>query len=214
MSPWHSTNRYRPPGKGLAVERDDGQLGYAKLDSIYYEKLGAELAHLIDVRVPCVDIDTIQGAGPFAISYVHSESSRPLAIKEDLTPRDYSSCERDALSQASGLLPFLVWIADTDHFDDTNLVIDRLGNGTCRIGAIDFEHAFDWGNEDETTVRGPPGLIANIDRPRVAKHLAAIEGLSPAAIRDCCAACCLPQFANDLDRRRGLLRDRLGWWLD
>src|SRR5258708_26394221 len=117
---WHSTARYTPGlGNGTPVERV--QLGYAKMEFIENEKLASELAKLIPVPVPHVEIvRAVRGQGPCAISHVHSSRSHSLAAKEDVSEQVHPSAVRTALKRASGLLPFLAWIGADDHNDDTN----------------------------------------------------------------------------------------------
>jgi hypothetical protein len=219
-SDWHITNSYRvKEGVGIVVERH-GQLGFAKLNGIRREKLAACLAHLVGVHVPPVEIGKVEGQqqGPFAISYIHSPRSYPLATKQELS-RDYCPTEKFALKAASGLLAFLVWIAANDHHDDTNLVVDDLGNN-LRIVAIDFEHAFRWEQgEDVIKLPAPPGLVANVDPALVTKQLVVIENLTALQISGCCDACDFqPQLATQiaavLQRRQRLVRKALcdrGW---
>ena len=129
---WHPTTRYKPErGNGTPVERV--QLWYAKMECVENEKLASDLAKLIPVPVPHVEIvDAVQGQGPCAIGHVHSCRSRPLATKEDFAQQDFSPAVRTALKLASGLLPFLAWIGTRGHYDDANLVVDVLDNDPCR----------------------------------------------------------------------------------
>jgi hypothetical protein len=48
-----------------------------------------------------------------------------------------------------------------DHSDDTNLVVDELGNGELRVRAIDFEHPFRWTEGEQSVLDwAPPGLVS------------------------------------------------------
>jgi hypothetical protein len=211
-------NYWRPadnPGRfggfGFVVERD-GQLGFAKANSIKREKLAADLAQLTGAPVPRVEIGKVEGSSDlFAISYMHSDNSRALVKKGEL-PRDYSPEERLALRAASGLLPFLIWIGAEDHYNDTNLVRDTEGH-SYRIVAIDFEHAFRWDmGEDRIVLDTPPGLVANVDPLRVEQRLVAIEGLNAAQITGCSTDAFIEdsalgtRIANVLIRRQRTLR--------
>ncbi len=69
-----------------------------------------------------------------------TRSNRVGCAKGQLS-QDYSSAEKAALRSAGGLLPYFAWIAADDHYDDTNLVVDELGDGRCRVVAVDFEQA-------------------------------------------------------------------------
>jgi hypothetical protein len=137
---WHPTDRYTAGlGNGTEVERV--QLGYAKMEFIENEKLASDLAKLIPVPVPHVEIvRAVRMQGPCAISYVHSSRSRPLAAKDGVSEQVYPLAVRTALKRASGLLPFLAWIAADDHNDDTNLVVEELENDDCRVMAIASRH--------------------------------------------------------------------------
>lgn len=219
MADWRHCSSCKPvDGTGIFVQREN-QLGYAKLDWLAPEKLGADLAQLAGIPVPIVEIDYVEGRGPFAISHVHSKLSRPLAAKGQFS-RDYSLSEKAALRSAGGLLPYFVWIAAEDHYDDTNLVVDELGDGQCRVVAVDFEHAFRWTpGEDKIVLHAPPGLIANIDPLMVRDYLTIIEGITPGQIRDACKDSGYPlelqtTIARVLRHRQGLLRtsmEKSGW---
>jgi hypothetical protein len=219
LAEWRRCNTCKPvEGAGIFVQRES-QLGYAKLGCLAPEKLGADLAQLAGVPVPTVEVDLVEQHGPFAISHVHSKLSRPLAAKGQFS-RDYSSSEKAALRSAGGLLPFFVWIAAEDHYDDTNLVVDELGDGQCRVVAVDFEHAFRWTpGEDKIVLHAAPGLIANIDPLIVRDSLAIIEGITAEQMRDACKASGYPpelqrEIARVLQHRQGLLRtpmEKSGW---
>lgn len=138
---WHPTPERRSGGFGIDV-KCNGQLGYAKLDRIWKEKLASDLAKLVCAPVPLVEFGTVKGMA-HTISYVHSEPSRALRTDDEAErANSYSSAEAAALKAASGLLPFLAWIGAEDHNKDSDLVIDDLGDGRYRVVAIDFEHAF------------------------------------------------------------------------
>jgi hypothetical protein len=212
---WHASNI-----DGV-VERD-GQLGHPKLDKIEHEKLGADLARLVCVPVPQVEIGTLEGQGRFAISHIHSIRSRPLVAKNNASfSHTYHPAVKVALRKASGLLPFLAWIAATDHHNDTNLVVDYLDDDTFRISAIDFEHAFSWSEGEEVIViPASPALEANVDPLLVKETIINIQTLAPAKIHDCCTNAFGTQrefgtrIADILIRRRNSLcspfRER-GW---
>jgi hypothetical protein len=204
------------------VERN-GQLGYAKFESAYIEKLAADLAQLVCVPVPRVEIGVVKGmSGPAAISHVHSLRSEPLCTDDEIE-RDFSPSEIAALKAASGLLPFLAWIGANDHNKHSNFVVDDLGNDLRRIVAIDFEDAFPWTKQDELEEKvippKPPGLSVNHDRHLVNSALQRIEELDPAEIDACCRASGISSsmadtIARGLRARQRLLRDRLrelGW---
>jgi hypothetical protein len=132
---WQRNNCYTVPGNtGIVVERG-GQLGFAKLNGAEHEKLGSDLAVLVGVPVPRVEIGTVEGHGPFAISHIHSCRSYPLATKESLGQQGFLPAVKSALERASGLLSFLVWIGAEDHYDDTNLVVEerRVSRGCNRF---------------------------------------------------------------------------------
>ena len=218
---WHPTKLYKPGlGSGTPVERT--QLGYAKTGEIENEKIASDLAKLIPVPVPYVDIADLQGLGPCAISHVHALRCRPLASKGELLQREYSPNEKTALKRASCLLPFLAWIAANDHFDNTNLVVEEFGNDLCRIVAIDFEHAFSWAqNEEKIVPPTPPALVNNRDTLVVRESLEAIERLTAAQIEGCCEVLQdHPRWRDEIEGtlryRQPLLRDVLAeqGWLD
>jgi hypothetical protein len=178
--------------------------------------LASCLAVIAGAPVPYVEISEVEGAGLFAISYVHSVASEVLASKEKLT-RVYSVAERKALKLASGLLPFLAWVsADDHHGDDTNLVRDTIGEDEYRIVAIDFEHAFGWEHgPDKLVLPQPPALINNLDRNCLEDRLTAIEKITHEQIAQCCADAgydCAEttEIADILLIRKGLLRKSSG----
>lgn len=219
MAEWRRCNTCKTvEGVGIFVQRDS-QLGYAKLDCLAPEKLGADLAILTGVPVPIAEIGLVEGMGPFVISHVHSKRSRPLVAKGQFS-QGYSSAETTALKSASGLLPYFAWIEAEDHYDDTNLVVDELGDEQCRITAIDFKHAFRWTpGEDKIILNGPPGLISNIDPLAVRNSLAAIEGITAKQIDEACKLSGYPpelqeKISRVLHERQHLLRtpiEAIGW---
>ena len=186
------------------VRRDDGQLGHAKLDQtgyakpyqIEHEKLGSDLGRLLGVPVPEAEISDVCEWGRCFISYVHSTESLQLAPKllYDSSPNFYISSPNynhsalcDAAKRASGLLPFLVWIAAYDLTDDTNLVVDQIGNGTVSIRAIDFGDAFDWAAaKSPYQLPGPPVLRENADLELVEQTRLSIKQLLDQEIAACC----------------------------
>ena len=97
---WHPTRLYQP-GLGIGTPVERVQLGYAKTTNREKEKLASDLAKLIQVPVPHVEIAPVQRLGRCAISHVHSSCSRALTSKEDFSERAYSPAERAALKQAS-----------------------------------------------------------------------------------------------------------------
>jgi hypothetical protein len=105
------------------------------------------------------------------------QRTRPLT--QNVGERIGKANEIAALKAATGLLPFLAWISADDHYDDTNLVVDDLGDGHFRVMAIDFEHAFHWGHGEDAI---------NADSRLVEKYLEIIEGLTAVQITDCCVA--------------------------
>jgi hypothetical protein len=178
---------------------------------------------MVGLPVPRVEIGTVVGfAGQqFAISHVHNERGRPLVPKgRRYFHRTYSPEERIGLRAASGLLPFLAWVAATDHNDDSNLVVEAWDDDRCGIVAVDFGDAFMWGADEQAIVLpSAPALVTNVDPAVVRAALTAIEGLSR---RDICAACAAAGYRPDtrernervLSERQRLLRAHLeqrGW---
>lgn len=212
---WRPSSRIkRPEGHGVIVERD-GQLGYAKLEGRKHELLASLLAEAVDAPVPHVEWGSIEGAPSditYVISHIHSPASRPLATKAEVNRASYSPAEIVALRETSGLIPFLAWVSATDHNDDTNLVVDDLDEGRCRVVAIDFEHAFEWpqGNASSIMLYASRGLKSHADPELVDRHLRAIEELDDETIRLCCADAHEPtDIADPLVRRKSLVRDVL-----
>jgi hypothetical protein len=212
---WCRTDVRFREGSGSVVERN-GRLGYAKICSIKREKLASDLAQLIGAPVPRVEIGSVEGCGPFAISHIHSLRGWPVAGYR----RDYSAAEKVALRAGSGLLPFLAWIGSDDHGRDNNLVFEELSEDRLRVVAVDFEHAFLWrGAEDVVCPPAPAALVANLDPSLVCERLAAIENLAADQIADCCTAFeRQPEIGkwiqSALRRRQTLLRAPLiqkGW---
>ena len=217
---WHRTNLIAcPEGHGVVVKRCH-QFGYAKLNKVQYEKLGTDLAQLIGAPVPISEIACVEENGPFHISYIHSSDSRPLVAKGQPPPHSFTAAEKVALKKSSGLLPFLAWVAATDHWDDTNFVVDVLEEDTLRVIAIDFENAFSWkvGEEDDILLDYHNGLVDNLDRQLVSISIANIEGLAAEKIAECCnenfGGAVGPLLAEVLQRRQKSLRTAFrekGW---
>jgi hypothetical protein len=89
-------------------------------------------------------------------------------------------------------------------------VIDELGNGRLRVVAIDFEHAFEWGQDEKSIVLPKSrGLRRNIDTRVISDTLNIIERLDAERILSCCTSSGHPsgkQIAEVLQRRQGFLR--------
>ena len=81
---------------------------------------------------------------------------------------------------------FLAWIAASDHFDNTNLVVDDLGGEALQVRAIDFEHAFDFIRMDACKLPAPPKLRVQVDQSILNATLAKIEKVTEAQILTCC----------------------------
>lgn len=205
-------------GNGNLVERD-GHRGFAKLSNPGREKLAHDLAMLVGVNVPFVEVCYIGKMGPFSVSHIHSATLGSL--REDaLTATPYSPDEQTALRAASGLLPFLAWVGADDHYKDENLVVDDLDPAGLNISAIDFDDAFSFALEtDCITAPVPPSLKIHFDKVRVGETLEKILNLSEAEIMSCCAASAdwlshPQQVAEALIARRKFLKQAMsdaGW---
>lgn len=165
---------------------------------------------MVGLPVPRVEIGTVIGCEgkQFAISHVHNERVRPLVPKaESFFQREYLPEERMGLRAASGLLPFLAWVAATDHNDNSNLVVEARDGERCRIVAVDFADAFMWGDGEHAIVLPSlPGLVTYVDHGLVGAALADIEGLSR---RDICTACAAAGYPpNTRERNARVLTER------
>ena len=76
-SPPSATNLDSVTGRQSSASK----VRYAKTSAVQNEKLASDLAEMVPVPVPHVEISIVQGLGLCAISLVHSPGSRPLVKK-------------------------------------------------------------------------------------------------------------------------------------
>lgn len=189
---WYVTEeRGQPEGHGKFV-RCGSKLGYAKSNQyIYREKLAADLAKLVRVPVPSVVLADVPTLGLCSVSHMRNFRSHPLANKGYTTAQPPLP-PNSVLSMASRLLPFIAWIGDDDHFDDTNFVVEYLRCGAVRVVAIDFENAFRFQTAPTAIEKIDLGfnnhLFKNRDDRRVKRTVNAINGLTRKQVIDCCTA--------------------------
>jgi hypothetical protein len=223
MRQWTHTTKFRIPHSSATVVECGEDLGIAKLTWMELEKLAADLAQLVDAAVPSAEWGEV-GTLRAVISRVEHTCCYPLERKDgspEMNRRCSLAAENRALRTVSGLLAFLAWIGATDHNDNTNLVIEVLGEEECRARAIDFEQTLTWpdGVDHFSHFIGPPRLLDVVDPQHIEQQLLRIENLKDQDIQACCAASGVPeavwrQIAEALIRRRGLLRRFLsdrGW---
>jgi hypothetical protein len=191
---WKPTKKWGPPratgSSPIAVEKvgAEEELGLAKQRGMLNEKLASDLAAMVQVRVPKVDLDEIEGkSGLCAISRVHGAESNDLAaVKQHAADVFNSPKVQEAIKRASGLLAFYAWTGTGDQKDD-HLVLDTTGGGQYHVTGVDFESAFSWGGEaDGGQIHGPgvpPAMAPNIDKAQVSAVVTAIESATDDQIR-------------------------------
>jgi hypothetical protein len=195
-------------GNGNVVVRD-GQLGYAKFDfSGKREKLASELGRAVGAPIPRAEFGTVAEVQGAVISFIHNDSSRDLASKNEKEKADPKLIS--ALRAASGLVAFNAWVDQSDPKDD-NLVIEIDNDGSLRVVGIDFEGAFNWvGRERVINVSVPPTLLENMDEAVVAEQVGAIERLCPTTIAQFCKEAGINEgIAEALVARQLILRQSL-----
>jgi hypothetical protein len=208
---WKKTDKWKPGRLGTASagfgvqDSDSGTTGFAKKQFAHREKLASDLAERIGVAVPKVVLDHVDGrADLHAISHAHGKESIDLTLLRDrLTDRFNSPEVKDAIKQASGLLPFHSWIA-TQDLKDEHLVVATDNAGAYTIAAIDFAYSLDLPPPDGGPVQppaGPPTLAANVDKSIVEATVQKIESVADDEIRAIVQA--LPaELADDNEKVR------------
>jgi hypothetical protein len=207
MANWEWDKSRPPPSEGQgAWVKHGAELGYAKLDRLASERLGAKLGKMVQVPVADVKSGKVEGEEA-VISRVRSTLSASLA-EFDLS--DASICE--ALREASGLIPLLLWIGSGDHGKAGNFVATPNEQESIEIEAIDFGSCFEWRGDGLSGVGILSELMENADRQQVERTLQNIENVSDTAIQQACRDSGMNNYvetAAELIRRRHLLRDWL-----
>jgi hypothetical protein len=228
---WRKTDKWRPARLGTASRgggvqnSETGEIGFAKSQFPYREKIASDLAARIGVCVPRVELDHVEGdASWHAISIVHGKESIDLTLlRERLAAHFNSPVVQDALKQASGLLALHAWIA-TQDLKDEHLMVAVDSAGAYNVAAIDFAFSLDWQNPDGGPVQPPafPSLVANIDKTVLNTAVERIEAMSDEDIRaivnpipsDLAGVAEKERLTNGLIGRRGKIRQALtnqGW---
>jgi hypothetical protein len=198
---WELDATKQKKGRGMWVKRD-GRRGYAKFDCLEKELVGAELAALVGAPVPSVELGIIRG-NRAAVSHVQSSDTSAL-----------SCCSKPdqeilaALNKASGLIPFLAWIASGDHGKLENFVITPNTHGDLEVQAIDFDNCFEW-SVGFDYVPMIQELTRYPDLTGVETVLSAIENLSCPSVVEACGRAGIPSaqaFAERLNSRKEGLR--------
>ena len=190
---WKKTDKWKPGRLGTAsagfgvLDLDTGMTGFAKKQFAHREKLASDLAARVGVAVPKVVLDHVDGSADLhAISQAYGKESIDLSLLRDRLAERFSSPEvKDAIKQASGLLPFHAWIA-TQDLKDEHLVVATDDAGAYNVAAIDFAYSLDLPPPDGGPVQppaGPPSLVANVDKSIVAATVLKIENLADDDIR-------------------------------
>lgn len=231
---WEPTDKWGPPrtsgSQPIGVHRvgAENELGLAKQRGKQQEKLASDLAALVGVRVPRVELDTIKDKSDaaYAISRVHGRESTDLtAVRQKAADEFKSAPVQDAIKRASGLVPFYAWVGTGDQKDD-HLVLDRDADGSYHVTGVDFKSSFGWGEPDGGQVGRPgvPQALAennNIVKGIVAEAVDRIEAVTDEQIFS--AVKPLPiseenkkRIADGLIGRRGSVRARMKeqGWLD
>jgi len=185
---WKKTDKWKPGRLGTASagfgvqDSDSGTTGFAKKQFAHREKLASDLAERIGVAVPKVVLDHVDGGADLhAISQAHGKESIDLSLLRDRLADRFNSPEvKDAIKQASGLLPFHAWVA-TQDLKDEHLVVATDRAGAYTIAAIDFAYSLDLPPPDGGPVQlptGPPTLAANVDKNIVEATVQKIESVT------------------------------------
>jgi hypothetical protein len=207
MTDWEFDRTRPPPSEGQgAWVKCDAQLGYAKFDRCVNERLGSKLGELVRAPIARVEQGRVEGMSA-VISRVRSLRTNSLA-DHDLSDVAIGK----ALKQASGLIPFLLWIGSGDHGKAGNFVVTPDENGTLALEAIDFGSCFEWRNDGLSGVAILPELVQGADAQQIERTLGDIKEVGDAAIRNACKdseTIDVDGTAGELIRRRDLLRDWL-----
>jgi hypothetical protein len=188
---WKRTNLWSPGrtntiSDGVPVQcSTTGVLGFAKPSNQLEEKLAADLAKMVGVLVPEVQIGEVEGlTGLHAVSIAFGKFSLDIdQIRTHHGELYRSPAVRTALARASGLLAFHTWVRTEDLKDDHLLVRENDG-GTLDVAGIDFAYSMSWGTHPLMldVAPGPPALLERLDRAVLAHTVDAIEGLDSAAV--------------------------------
>jgi hypothetical protein len=225
---WKRTDKWRPAQAGtasgcFAVESvGSGTLGLFKPKDVAPEKISADLARAVGVKVPEVHLGKIEGVpGAGAISMAHGKESLDLQHLQQQKPETYASAKMTkALKDASGLLAFHAWVG-TGDLKDAHLVVKEDEAQNFVIGAVDFADALRAGG-DAQPPPGPPSLISNVDKQVIAATVDRIERCSDSQIESIVNTVpddALPRAEKDrvaayLKTRRGQVRNAMhqrGW---
>jgi hypothetical protein len=185
---WKRTDKWKPARTGTAsggysVEHSvTGGIGFAKTTFAHRERLAADLAARVGVMVPTVELDQVEGVTQMhAVSVAHGKESVDIPLLRARLADKFNSPEvQNAIKGASGVLPFYLWIADTDVKDD-HLVVADDGAGGYVIAAIDFAQSLAWQADDGGPVAiptCPPCLNGIVDKAVVAATVSNIESVT------------------------------------
>ena len=155
-------------------------MGFCKPTLVAQEKICADLAREIGVRVPEVKLGQLQGQpGTVGISIAHGGESLDLPMLKARDAALYGSDKvQDAIRASSGLLALHAWVRNTDVKDD-HLVIADEGGGRFAVAGIDFSYTLQWGGDPgPVDAPAPPALLVNVDKAVIQTAVDRIEGMS------------------------------------
>lgn len=189
-SRWRRTDKWKPAQTGTAsggfgVESDDSRrLGLCKPKDVAPEKICADLARAVGVKVPEVELGNVEGhSGTVAVSMAHGKVSIDLQHLQQQHPNIYSSPRMtEALRVASDLLVFHTWVG-TGDLKDAHLVVAGSEAEGYVVAAVDFADALRWQPTDPVQApAGPSSLVQNPDPQVIRAAVERIENCEDATI--------------------------------
>ncbi len=172
-------------GKGMKCS-ETGALGFCKPTDVAQEKICADLAHDLGLKVPEVRLDQADGftktvAVSIAFGKVSLDCRHAAANPAILKSNEFQTALRDA----SSLLAFHAWVGTGDLKDD-HLLYAEDEQGQYSIAAIDFASALPWRRGDAvppvSAPSGPPILTAAPDKTTLAAAVQRIEDFTDEAL--------------------------------
>lgn len=185
---WIATTRWKPTKSGesvpdaLALENDEGEIGYGKpAPHLASEKIASDFGRLIGAPVPEVRLEYSEPhRAVVAVSIVSSESDIDLHSWLGQSGSRLE-CIAAALRAASGLLPYYAWFFMADRSPWNLVVADSKSSGPS---IVDVDHDYvAVGLMGSENLWLPPGdgfldaLTNNVDRRVVMATVKRIERL-------------------------------------
>lgn len=186
---WKRTDKWKPATTGTAsgcygVESvgSDPVIGLFKPKDVPQEKICADLARAVGVKVPEVHLGKIEGTNEIgAVSIAHGKVSQDLQWLQQQAAAVFASPKmQQALAAASGIIAFHAWVGTVD-VKDAHLLVAEDDGGAYVVAAVDFADALK-ANVVQAPPDQPASLVKNVDKQVVRTAVEKIEKCSNAEI--------------------------------